>query len=243
MHDLTASELLTVWERGRSQPSYRQALLMLSVAFPERTAEDLASMSVGRRDTLLLSLRERLFGQRLESITDCPSCGEKLDLCFNIFDIRLESEDEDPQLSLKLGGYEIGFKLPDSNDLTAIAAGTDYGQGREILLDRCLTEVRLDGKNQPVSTLPEEVVDTVIKRMADADPQADVQLSLDCPTCRHHWLAIFDIVSFLWREIDSLAKRILGEAHILARSYGWREADILAMSALRRQLYIEMLAK
>jgi hypothetical protein len=30
------------------------------------------------------------------------------------------------------------------------------------------------------------------------------------------------------------------EVHRLARVYGWREADILSMSASRRQFYLEM---
>jgi len=51
---------------------------------------------------------------------------------------------------------------------------------------------------------------------------------------------MFDIVSFFWSEICVQAKRLLREVHILARAYGWREADILSMSAARRQLYLEM---
>jgi hypothetical protein len=31
----------------------------------------------------------------------------------------------------------------------------------------------------------------------------------------------------------------LNDVHLLATSYGWRESDILAMSAVRRQFYIE----
>ena len=31
----------------------------------------------------------------------------------------------------------------------------------------------------------------------------------------------------------------LGEVHVLAREYGWSERDILAMSASRRQLYLD----
>ena len=81
----------------------------------------------------------------------------------------------------------------------------------------------------------------VTERMSQADPQADVKLGLDCPACGHDWLVTFDILSFLWSEIETWAQRMLRDVHILARSYGWREADILAMSAFRRQCYLEML--
>jgi hypothetical protein len=50
---------------------------------------------------------------------------------------------------------------------------------------------------------------------------------------------IFDIASFFWTEIAAEAKRLLGEVHILASAYGWREADILSLNPLRRRFYLE----
>ena len=243
MHMLTASELLSVWERGRSQPSHRQALLLLAAAYPEIKAEELAGLSIGRRDARLLTLREWFFGPRLVSIAGCPACGEKLELSFDVSDIRVEAgEEQNSQLSLAMEGYEVLFRLPDSNDLVAMAMiGADREGGRGIVLKRCLAEVRLNGKEQPAKELPTEIVGAVTKRMSQADPQADVKLSLDCPSCGHNWLATFDILSFLWSEIETWAERLLHDIHTLARSYGWRESDILAMSALRRQSYLDML--
>ncbi len=242
MRPITASELLWVWERGRSQPSHRQALLLLAAACPETKPEDLAGLSIGRRDAQLLTLRERLFGPRLVSIAGCPACDEKLELNFDVADVRIET-DEEPKalLELKIGGYEVLFRLPDSNDLAVLTAGADLEEGRDTLLKRCMTQVLLNGEEQPAEELPAEIVDAVTKRMSQADPQADVKLTLDCPACGHNWLAIFDIVSFLWSEIENWAQRILHDVHILARAYGWRETDILAMSAFRRQCYLEML--
>ena len=46
--------------------------------------------------------------------------------------------------------------------------------------------------------------------MAEADPQADVQLELNCHACAHTWASPFDIVSFFWREIDAWAQRTRG---------------------------------
>jgi len=242
MHMLTASELLSVWERGRSQPSHRQALLLLAAAYPETKPEELAGLSIGQRDAQLLTLRERLFGPSLASMAGCPACSEKLELNFDIADVRVEAgEEPKDQLKLKISGYEVLFRLPDSNDLAVLATGADRESGRGTLLKRCLMEIRLNGEKQQVEELPAEIVAAISENMALADPQAVVNLGLDCPACGHNWLAIFDIVSFLWSEVENWAQRILSDVHILARSYGWREADILAMSALRRQCYLEML--
>jgi hypothetical protein len=53
----------------------------------------------------------------------------------------------------------------------------------------------------------------------------------------------FDIAAYLWQEVDARARRALRDTHTLARAYGWREADILAMSDFRRQQYLEMVAE
>ncbi|HTZ40404.1 MAG TPA: hypothetical protein VMB77_09610 [Syntrophales bacterium] len=243
MNVLTASELLSVWEMGRSQPSHRRALLLLGAAYPETTPEELAGLSIGRRDSRLLTLREQLFGPRLVSMTGCPACGEKLELSFDVSDIRVDAgEEQNARMSLEMEGYEVLFRLPDSNDLAALAMTDSNREGRRsLVLKRCLTDVRLYGKGKQAEELPAEIVGAVTNRMSQADPQADVKLSLECPSCGNSWLAAFDILSFLWIEIESWAKRLLREIHVLARSYGWREADILAMSALRRQSYLEML--
>jgi hypothetical protein len=76
--------------------------------------------------------------------------------------------------------------------------------------------------------------------LAAADPQADIEMALHCPGCAATWRQGFDIVSFLWAEIDAWARRTLYDVHRLAAAYGWREGDILAMSAPRRQAYLDL---
>ena len=102
-------------------------------------------------------------------------------------------------------------------------------------------ESTTDDQELPASELPDAVMEAVTNRMAQADPQADVQLAIRCPNCGHQWEAPFDIGSFLWTEIHACAMRLLREIHALASAYGWREADILALSPRRRQAYLELL--
>jgi len=92
------------------------------------------------------------------------------------------------------------------------------------------------------SELPPSVVTETASRMAHADPQADVQLDLRCPACGTAWQAAFDMPAYFWSEIDAWAQCTLGEVHVLARTYGWRESDILALSPGRRRLYLELVS-
>jgi hypothetical protein len=45
----------------------------------------------------------------------------------------------------------------------------------------------------------------------------------------------------LWREIESMAGRLLRDVHALASAYGWHEKDILALSPVRRQFYLTLI--
>src|SRR5262249_26779625 len=136
----------------------------------------------------------------------------------------------DVALTLTAAEHEIHFRLPDSFDLLAIPAGVDLDDARRHLLQRCVVSAVRHGESVAAAELPAETVVGVAARMAEADPQADVQLELQCPACGGAWRAAFDIVGFFWTEIDAWARRTLNEVHVLARAYGWREADILALS-------------
>jgi len=240
MRVLSAPELLNVWEQGLAQPPLQRALLLLAAACSETSLEVLATLSIGQRDARLLTLREWTFGSQLVCVVACPSCGEPLELTFAAADLRAIPEAEPMEtLALSVTGYELGFRLPNSSDLAAVANYKDIAAIRQLLLERCLSTVRHYG--EPVSTdqLPADVVDTLVERMAQADPQADMQLALSCPRCDNQWQAAFDIESFFWSEINAWAQRILQEVHVLASAYGWREMDILSLSPWRRQFYLD----
>ena len=242
MRALTAQQLLAVWELGQGRSSAERALALLAAACPATSLESLARLSIGQRDARLLRLREWAFGSQLAGLADCPQCGARLEMSFAADDIRAGEENESSEpLSLGVEDYELSFRLPNSSDLMVAPNGGDRNAIKQTLIERCVLRASHRGAATTISQLPESVVTALSERMAEADPQADVQLALDCPGCGHQWRAAFDIVSFFWSEIGVWAKRVLREVHILASAYGWREDDILAISPGRRQIYLEML--
>lgn len=242
MHPPSASSLLSIWEQGRRQLPVQRGLLLLVAACPHDAPETLATMSIGQRDTLLLRLRDLLFGPQLASVADCPQCGERLELSFAVSDIAVDAESSlAPEQGVKTGDYEVRFRLPNSLDLLVLAEQDGAWDPRQSLLERCVVGMMRDGQECALGDAPSEVLNAVVQRMAEVDAQADVQLQLTCPACTHTWLAAFDILSYLWSEIDAWAHRILQEVHVLASAYNWREADILALSPWRRQYYLSMI--
>lgn len=242
MRSLSASDIITVWELGQRQHPLERAILLLSVAYPDQSQQQLAMLSVGQRDRRLLALRQMTMGSQLKSLMACPQCGDRLEFALNLSDICIGelSDDLGENKTVQIAGFECQFRLPNSWDLAVLTAAQTVEKAYHLLLERCVVQISQAGTPIYWETLPPEVIDQLAQAMNDCDPQAEVLLELDCPTCEHHWQAVFDIVSFFWTELDALARRLLQEVHVLAKAYSWREADILAMSATRRQFYLDM---
>jgi hypothetical protein len=241
---LSTSELLGAWERGLGQQPAERALTLLAATDSESLRSSLAKLCIGRRDERLLSLRERLFGPEFNCFTRCPNCRQQLEFTVMAADLRHSPFSSPPEsLSLTVDDWEIEFRLPNSDDLLEIAGVENAIAGRTLLIERCILNAVRNQQVEAVDNLDESIVGAVIQKMSESDPQADVQLSLLCPACAAQWHAGFDIAGFLWSEINAWARRILREVDALARVYGWSEAEILTLSPLRRQVYLEMISQ
>jgi hypothetical protein len=227
---------------GEDQHPLDRALTLLAAACPELTWDELAALSVGQRDACLLTLREQTSGPRLNGFAECPRCAERLEFDVAVADLRVAAELDagDDARKLVIDGLALRFRLPNSRDLAAVLDCQDPAAVRSLLVQRCVLEASRDGAPVASNELPAEAISRLARRMAECDPQAEMLLDLRCPACEHGWQALFDIVAFFWTELAAQAKRLLREVHTLARSYGWHEADILGMSARRRQFYLEL---
>src|SRR5262245_44895629 len=242
MQPLTAHRLLRVWERGFDQDATGRALVMLAEARPGTRRDDLWNVPIGRRDADLLALRAATFGPQLEAITGCPSCGERLELGLSADQMHgPRHEDVSPPAPLQLGEFELALRLPDSTDLAAAARSADIDTARRTIAHRCITSARRCGAEMAPDGLPDELLPAVAAYLETADPGAALVVETCCPACGASWESAFDVADFLWSEIEAEALRLLRDVHRLARGYGWCEADILALSPLRRRAYLELL--
>ena len=111
---------------------------------------------------------------------------------------------------------------------------------RRLLAERCVVEARRESGPVAAADLTEADVAALAAALAEADPGAELLLELRCPACESGWWELLDVATFVWTEVEVQARRLLREVHALARAYGWREADVLALSPRRRRLYLEM---
>jgi hypothetical protein len=232
-------ELLCCWERGLTQSPLVRPLSLLSVSCPRIEYDALARMSIGQRDMMLLRLRVLIFGPKIDCVSTCPACSDSIEMSFTADDIASKNHLLTAESSLCLKDYEVRFHLPNSLDMTDLIPD-DLAKSKKLLLWRCFASASCRGESISAEELPDEVVNAVIEEMALLDPIANIKFAISCPSCGHEWSKLFDISSFFWMEINAWAVRMLKEVHILAQAYGWSEREILELSPLRRQIYLEM---
>jgi hypothetical protein len=244
MTALGSEALLVVWERNHHGHPIERALALLDAAWPEVGAGAWARAPIGQRDCSLLGLHEALFGATLATTTRCPCCTERLESTFTTGDVRVRTPAAPvapPPRPLQDQDYALDYRLPTSADLLEIvASGIDTKAAARELLRRCVLNARR--ADQPIDpvTLPEPILAQIGEQMTREDPEAEICLRLTCPSCGHTWRASFDIASYLWSELEDWAHRMLADIHTLAGAYGWSERQILALSPVRRRLYVDM---
>lgn len=244
MRTLDAKKLLEVWEYGLDQDQLHKNLSILIAAHPKMNPDDIAKLSIGTRDSHLLQLREYLFGHLLRNMATCPKCSENVEWETDTATLYLKSpdapDDTTGEYEMNLDDYRIRYRLVNSLDIDSVSAEQSEKPKDVCLLYRCIIDCFQDSEPCSIETLPDKVLRALSSQMEEKDPQANINIGLNCPACSHSWEVMFDIGSYVWQEINSWAERMLQTIHILASRYGWSEEAILNMSPVRRQIYVTM---
>jgi len=240
MHPLAGDALLALWERGATLHPIDRALHVLAYAAPGRDPEALARLPLGVRDALLLAARRATLGERIEAQDACPACGERIEVALACSALAAGEAPPSPEWPLEAAGYRLRLRPLDSHDAAASAQAGDVAAARALLLARCVVAAERDGESVPPAAFPEAVAAAAAASLAAHDGAAELMLSLACPRCGHAWSSVLDVASFVWTELVARAQHLLRDVHALARAYGWREADILALSDARRAAYLAL---
>ena len=185
-------------------------------------AAALSDLTVGDRNALLLGAVAASYVDRLSWLVDCPSCGEQLDVDVELADL-LDVVAAHPHDSVPR------FRVPTVADLAAVA-GLEPTTARDALLERCV-EGEVD----------DAAADRVEAAMAEADPLADITVSLSCAACGACTSADVDPLSELLARVTSRTA-LMEDVHALALAYGWTEPDVLALPRPRRHDYLVLVA-
>lgn len=241
MPALTARALLETWEQAIALPPYGRALRMWQ-SLSNQSDDDTKDATVGQCDRGLIAIYRGLFGNELTCRANCPECNEdhELDLKLAMFDIPHPVEGI---RKIRIGGATLHWRFPRAQALgNLVMARKSSTEIRKQLIQECVAEVRKGKKQLAFEAWPSELTSKLATVMSEADPLLDPRVSITCTACGHLWSVCFDIASFLWNEIDLVARRLMNEVHRLAMAYGWSESQILEMTAARRAAYLQMCA-
>lgn len=237
-----AYTVLAVWDAGQGRSPSGRGLVLLEASTPDEPAEALAAWPVGARDAALLTLHERLFGGAVNCWMSCPACGARVDVTFRTGDVRVPPLPA-ATVEVEVAGYFVRARLPDSGDLLAVEGETDPAHAERRMFERCLIAAEHAGKPVAAAKLPAVVIAATGAALTAADPQAEVLLDLVCPECAAPTVAPFDIAAQLWSRVDQWARAMLAAVDAIAARYGWSEAAILALTPVRRQAYLDLIAR
>ena len=228
MQAFSSSDLLELWDRGTSLHPLDRTLLALSAT---STAEDCADWPLGRRNRALFELHASWFAPRVHGWCLCSQCGETIEFDVDSALLLGAAAPACHSDSVVIRGKR--FRLPTSRDVAAVLSA-DLNTAAICLLERCRISNDLGGE------WSEDEVQAAGELLSAADPLAETNLALDCPSCGHQWNDVLDIGSFVWAEIESRARRLMSEVHALATAYGWSERETLSLSPARRAGYLRM---
>ncbi|MFD9499209.1 hypothetical protein [Streptomyces sp. NPDC060035] len=238
------AELLAAWETGLALDAAQRSLLLHRAARPGAGADELLSVPVGEREADLFALRRSLFGERLQVRVECGACGEAMEFDLDAGALGARPAVGDRLLRVAEDGWVVEFRLPTVAGLAAAGGASSPAEARRLLVTGCTVRALRDGEpvaaEQLAALLPERVERLIAEKAAEADPTAEVTLNVACPECGEATRAELDITFYLWTELDTWARDLLLDVHLLATAYGWSEPEILALSPIRRRYYLEL---
>jgi|SRR5579859_2278980 len=234
-------------ELGGALPAHRvTGLLAATVSaigdVQTPSTDDLRALAIGDRDRIVLALRRRLIGDRLECVCDCP-CGETLELTLSVGDLLGDAPDEPAAREAEATGAEgrvVRARAANGADheLAAELAQADLAAAARELLERCVLETR--DANGAVCEPEDELLALASGLLEELDPGAEIVLRGKCPACGRKVKVLLDPGGYLWEELEQWRQRFELEIHVLASAYHWSEADIVALDSARRARYIDL---
>jgi hypothetical protein len=234
-------DLLALWDAGAGLDALGRALVLARhAADGDPTWAETAP--IGHVVARLLEFRSAALEQPLEAVACCPRCPAQVEIPVDPCALlALEAKIVDEPQTLELDGWSVVWRPLTLVDIQQAARYDDVPAAELELVRRCvLSAVDGSGATLPGDRLPPSVRTALAAEIESADPLSELLLDVTCPGCQQEFPAELDVASFVWTEIDRVARVALLEVDTLARCYGWHEQEVLSLSASRRAAYLRI---
>jgi hypothetical protein len=196
----------------------------------------IGGMALSDRDRLYAALYRDCFGDDVDCVATCASCGEAYELGFALS--ALADHQTSKQLDDLEGPDDEGFyrtsagariRRPTVTDLAAVN-GQRPEDAIAALITRCVdphsADVELD------------VIEHCLERIA---PILDIDVAAHCPHCAAPQSVPFSLESQLIHGLAQERRFLTQEVHRLALAYGWGLGDILSLSRADRRTLVRQI--
>jgi hypothetical protein len=205
------------------------------------SSEELARMlPVGDRIALILHLRRITFGDRLQTVLECPKCKTSMSLELSISQFLQPTVGEPKKdYDITVENFNLKVRPLIGEDLEYLFFGVqEQGTNRqEELARRCILSA--------APPLPDQLTDSFLEilgsKMEAIDRQANLIIDFSCIECQVSFEIPFNAEEFLFSELEARIKRLEREVHWLAFNYNWSEDAILTLSASKRKRYVDLI--
>lgn len=197
------------------------------------SALDVDALPASEIGALALAIRRSWIGDLLTTDGRCPEpgCGERVDVSFRVGEY---TDHFRPTLPTgveqaadgwyRISGADVAFRVPTVADLVAALEGAD---GAASLTATCVRPAELT----------EDQWARVDSALEEISPHLDGTVGGECPHCGTVLQLHFDPCTYVTAELRDVFGGLYHQVHLLARAYGWTEADILDMGRARRLRY------
>ena len=186
---------------------------------------------------LLLSLRARHLGPGMALGFTCPHCQSRAEISFGIADLQNSVSPRRPAGvtadAARPGWFRVGeaaFRLPTAADLAAAAAARDPAS---VLAENCLGAGACDRPQRR----------RIERLMGEMAPELSRQIAAACPDCGAMVEVTLSVPRVVIAELKRESARIYDEIDLIASTYHWQEAEILALPQPRRRFYAERIRR
>ncbi len=222
---LNDTEALALWEDGERLSMLDRAVRM-AAALAGIGIDAAGDLPLPVRDRLLLEALWHMGGDSAPVVAPCPECGTLHEADVALAPL-LEARDAAPA-HLTVAGHSTALHPPSSRDLAEAIARGNPGA----LALRCC-----DLEAAPCDPATARAIEAALE---EAFPLLNIRIAMQCDACSAEFARRLDPVPLLWALVTAKAKAALASVDCLARAYGWSEAEIFALSPLRRRRYCEM---
>lgn len=200
-----------------------------------------ADLCVGDRQFLMGRLAVGLGEGEVWLTAQCGRCGERFDFSVSYGELPVKEAGEGyPFARVETSLGPCRFRVPTGADQEFLAGLSEDGEAIRCLVERCLLArpPACGSSGDVVGAFTPDDLARIEAALEAVSPEVAVSVQAACPCCGTTQEIDVDPYRVLCRYSGL---ELFQEIHILAATYHWSEAEILALSQERRRRYLDLI--